>query len=569
MNVLAVATPTLRLLLAYPHTFSEAKKYQKKHQNKMGNATSGPGGVSLNDYSLPNFAPAPVAEKQEQDVFEAKLEHMVRTRLVMVQANFALRFPDSPDAAVDWAAEAPICAVPTTLADATLESFRGATLTELAALFAMPLNEQLLPDSRSFGIVRKNVDALHPDRRRERSKDLYAPAQIALEQLHKLLISNRDLFVGLTDRDTTYRPDDMAVLPASLRPIVAAAAPPKPPGLLSDGADAAAMDVEEEGGEDAAVMDDPNAPITPEEREAIRSVMRHQWEEWYIPSEQELREIKHRLRTGTLSMGARLSAENRYELSDVDLEARARALLLRDPDEIVQSGACQTPGQGAITSSALVIPPKPIMPRFFQGMRVADRALVFAGDSTYAGGSAVSFYGNNGGSSDLVGNTLARAYAPKAPHDMNVVVPVRPEDNSDVLAKYEERALMYTQPLALSTIRLDAPLIINSAHNEARGDVAAARASGIASLRPGGNGGHRVKRTKAKAVTLADETPVELPPPDDADDGAMIENRHDVTGEESSTTTEQQLQLLQEETMEEEDEVEDGDGRAERRKRRA
>lgn len=454
----------------------------------MGNATSA--GVTLNDYQLPTYTTAPVAQRQDQDQFEDRVEAMFRSHLAQVQQRYAGMYPASTDAQVDWALEAPISALPSALAEATVECFRGATLTDLAQLFGVPLNAQLLPDSRSLNVVRRNVAALHPDHRRARSADLYGPATVALEQLGQLIMRQADMFEGLTERDTMYHLDDRA-LPASLLP---------PPPPAPDDA-AARMDDGEEDDRAAASEASPPPPITPEEREAIRSVMRPVWGEHYFPSEEELQALKSQMRAGALSLRPdAAAAEVGYALPNYDEEARARALALYTPAELAASGFTQTVGQGAITSSALILPPKPVQPRFFQGNRIADRALVFAGDT--ARGGTVAFdgggltVGGGGGCGPLVGTPLSVAYRPRAAFDLTDVVPLRPEEgNDDVTDKFEQTLAYYHQPLALCQTRLMPTTIIGSAHNEARGDLAAARGRGITSLRPGG--GKRCTKTTA------------------------------------------------------------------------
>ena len=92
------------------------------------------------------------------------------------------------------------------------------------------------------------------------------------------------------------------------------------------------------------------------------------------------------------------------------------------------------------------------------------------------------------GGSALVGTPLSVAYRQRAIPDLTNVLPRRPDDNSDITPeKFQERVEYYqAAPTQLSAQRLLPTMIIGSAHNEARGDVAAAKGRGISSLRPGG-----------------------------------------------------------------------------------
>lgn len=465
----------------------------------MGNASSSSttrlgGKVTLNDYQLPTYAPASVAERQPQDLFEDRVEAMFRTFLAQVQQRYASMYPNTPDAAVDWAFDAPLSAVPRALTEATVECFRGATLIDLANLFGVPLNAQLLPDSRSLGVVRRNVTALHPDHRRARSADLYEAATVALTQLSQLIMTQAAMFEGLTERDTTYHLDDR-VLPASLLP------PPHPPPVGADGGmmevEAAAQTSEEEQQQGQQQQQ----PITPEEREAIRLVMRPVWGEHYSPTEEELQAVKAHLRAGnqlSLPPAATTADSDSFAVPGYDLAARESALAMRDPAEIAASGMAQTPGQGAITSEALILPANVPQPRFFQGNRIADRTLTFAGDR--GGGSSWGL--TLSGGSDLIGTPLAMAFRPRVAADLTDILPLRPDDNSDVVEKLDQTVAYYNKPLELSTTRLMPTMIINGVHNEARGDLAAARAKGIASLRPGAGAGG-VKRNPGATPTAA------------------------------------------------------------------
>lgn len=458
----------------------------------MGNASSQ--NHQLGDYHLPTYAAAPVAERQDQDEFERRLETAFRGYLAHVQHRHAVLFP--ADADIDWAAEAPISALPAPLLDATIECFSGATLTELAALFCVPLNAQLLPDSRSLAVSRRNVTALHPDHRRARSNDLYGPAMAAHRQFGQLVMRQADLFADLAAHDSAYHLDDRP-MPASLQI--------QPRAQLQQ-QQQQQQDEDNEGGEDAmdtsaATLPDPEVefnmylqqqlqqqgPVTPEEREAIRTVMRPVWGDEYQPTESELAEAKARMRVGGLSLPAPLTpaTTGQFALAGQNEEERARALTEMDMAAIREMGAALPAGQGAF-ANALIPAPRIAQPRFFQGHRIADRQLVPAGDS-----GVISFSGGitgDSGSGQLVGTPLSVAYRPRAVPDLNDILPLRSEDNSDIThERYLERQELYRSgQLQLSTQRLLPTVIVGSAHNEARGDVAAAKGKGITSLRPGG-----------------------------------------------------------------------------------
>lgn len=470
----------------------------------MGNAassSSSAAGPTLADYDLPSYAPAAVATRQDQDVFEQRLEALLRAHLSQVQQQLQRAFgAAAAHEDVDWAQEAPLSAVPRELAERVVECLRGSTLGELAALFAVPLNAQMLPDKQSLSVVRHNVLALHPDRRRARSADLYEAATVAYEQLSQLVMLQADMFAGLVDKDTSYHVDDRVVLPASMRP-----PPPQqqqeqlsPDGggdMDVEGAAAAADD--RPAGTDAAAAAAADAdPVTAEERETIRSIMR--WAEDYAPSEAEMRELRARVRAGKLALQPLATSAGGFAVAVFDAEARARALGMYDRDAIRACTVSALEGQGAITASALVIAPVAAQPRFFQGLRIADRQLVFAGDGARGGtvqglgGGALTVGGGGGGvgCGVLVGSSLAEAYRKRPEWDLEDQVPARHADNSDVAAAYEQRMALYdqraVQKVPVCSTKLQLPVIYGSAHNEARGDVAAARGRGIGSLRPRG-----------------------------------------------------------------------------------
>lgn len=456
----------------------------------MGNAASSSSTAAaptLADYDLPSYVPAAVATRQDQDLFEQRLEAMLRAYLAQVQQQLLLLRPGGAGADdVDWAQEAPLSAVPRELAERVVGYLRGSTLGELAALFAVPLNAQMLPDKQSLSVVRHNVLALHPDRRRARSAELYEAATVAFEQLGQLVMLQADMFAGLVDKDTSYHVDDRVVLPASMR---------RPPPSVAQTTDTlAAMDIEgaaDPSAETAAMDLD---PITADERETIRSIMR--WADDYVPSEVEMRELRTRVRAGKLSLQPLASSAGGFAVPGFDAEARARALGLNDRDAIRACPVVALEGQGAITAGALVIAPVAVQPRFFQGLRIADRQLVYAGDGARGGmvqglGGALTVGGGGGvGCGVLVGASLADAYRKRPEWDLEDKVPARNADNSDVAAAYEQRMALYdqraVQKLPVCPTRLQAPVIYGSAHNEARGDVAAARGRGIGSLRPRG-----------------------------------------------------------------------------------